>query len=111
MIVLSATSGAIVIGAPVGIKSASFSFAFSLTTRIMKKLLKTTQNKIKKHNKIVIVARNKLNSIESTISKVLIGNEISHEDFTTTIGEERNYRELKEIIKLMKCQRSDIERN
>ena len=54
LIVLSATSGsisiasfAIVIGAPVGIASASFSFAFSITTGIVKKLLKATQNKKK----------------------------------------------------------------
>ena len=56
----------------------------------MKKLLKTTQNKKEKHNKIVMLARSKLNSIESTISKALLDNEISHEDFTTIINEERN---------------------
>ena len=40
----------------------------------------------------------KLNSIESTISKGLIDHEISHENFTTIINEERHYRELNEII-------------
>ena len=35
--------------------------------------------KRKKHNKIVILARNKLNSIESKISEAWINNEISHE--------------------------------
>ena len=35
----------------------------------------------------------------------------SHEDFTTIINEERNYRELKQSIRIMKSQRSDIERN
>ena len=34
-----------------------------------------------------MLARNKLNSIENTISKVLIDNGLSHEDFTTTINE------------------------
>ena len=78
LIVLSATSGSIsiasfatVIGAPVEIASASFNFAFLISTGIVKKkMLKTTQNK-KKHNKIVILARSKLNSIESKISKAL----------------------------------------
>ena len=72
LIVLSVKSGSIsiasfatVIGAPAGILSVSFSFAYSTTTRIVKKLLKTTQNKKKKHNKIVMLARSKLNSIES----------------------------------------------
>ena len=118
LIVLSETSGSIsiasfatVVEAPVGIPSASFSFAFSITTGIVKKFLKTTQNKKKKHNKIFMLARRKLNSIEIKISEALINNEISHEDFITIINEERNYRELKASIKMMKSQRSDTEKN
>ena len=82
---LSIASFATVIGAPVGIASASFSFAFSITTGIVKTLLKTRGNKKGKYNIIVMLARSKLNSIESKISKALINNEISHEDFTTII--------------------------
>ena len=81
LIVLSETSSGIsiasfatVIGVPVGIASASFSFAFSLTTGIIKKLLKTTRNKKKKHNEIFMLARSKSNSIESKISEALIDN-------------------------------------
>ena len=73
----------------------------------MKKLLKTTRNKRKKHNKIVMLARSKLNGIESKISKALMNNQISHEDFMTIINEERNYRELKEIIRMMKGQEDE----
>ena len=62
--------------------SASCSPAFSITTGIVKKLLKTRRNK-KKHNKIVVLARSKLKSIESKISEAMINNEISHEDFMT----------------------------
>ena len=58
-------------------------------------MLKTTQNKKKKHNKIIILARSKCNSIESKISKALINNKISHEDYMTIINWERNYWELK----------------
>ena len=47
------------------------------------------QKKKKKHNKIVMLARSKLNSIESKISEALINNEISHEDFMTIINEEK----------------------
>ena len=89
LIVLSVTTGSIsiasfatVIGAPVGMMSASCSLAFSITTGFVKKFLKTTRNKKKKHNKIVMLARSKLNSIESKISEALINNEISHEDFS-----------------------------
>ena len=62
------------------------------------------------HNKIVMLARSKLNSIESKISEALINNKISHEDFMTIINEEKNYRELKESIRMMKSQRSDTEK-
>ena len=51
-----------------------------------------------------MLAKRKLNTTERTISKSLIENEISHEDFTTITNEERNYRELKESIRIMKSQ-------
>ena len=117
LIVLSVTTGSIsiasfatVIGKRVGMVSASFSLAFSISTGIIKKLLKTTRNKKKKHNKIVMLARSKLNSIESKISEALINNEISHEDFMTILNEEKKYRELKESIRMMNSQRSDVEK-
>ena len=78
---ISIASFATIIGAPVGIVSASFILAFSISTGTIKKLLQTTRNKKKKHNKVVMLARSKLNSIESKISEALINNEISHEDF------------------------------
>ena len=56
----------------------------------MKKLLKTTKNKKKNHDKIFMLARSKLNSIESKISEALIKNEFSQEDFITIINEEKN---------------------
>ena len=81
LIVLSVTTGSIsialfaaVIGATIGMASASFSLAFLILTGIVKKLLKTTRNKKKKHNTIVMLARSKLNSIESKISEALINN-------------------------------------
>ena len=71
---------------------------------VQKKLLKATRNKKKKHNKSFMLARNKLNSIESKISEVLINNQVSHEDFITIINEERKYRESKNSIRMMKGQ-------
>ena len=52
----------------------------------------------------------KLNSIESKISKALMDNKISHEDFMNILSEERKYRELKEIMRMMNSQRSDAEK-
>ena len=118
LIVLSATSGSLsiasfatVIGAPAGIASARFSISFSIPSGIVKKLLKTTQNKKKNHNKILMSARSKLNSIESKISETLINNEISHKVVMTIINKEKNYREIKESIRLIKSQRNDTEKN
>ena len=97
LIVLSVATGSIsiasfatAIGVPVGIMSASCSLAFSITTGFVKKFLKTIRNKKKKHYKIVVLTRSKLNSIESKISKALMENEITHEDFETIINEEKN---------------------
>ena len=76
----------------------------------VKTFLKTKRNKKKKHNKIVVLARSKLNSIESKISKTLMDNEISQEDFETIINEEKKYQELKESIRIMNSHRSDAEK-
>ena len=108
--IISIASFATVIGGPVGIMSASCSLTFSITTGFVKKFLKTIRNKKKKHNKIVMLARSKLNSIESKISEALINNEISHEDVMTILNEEKKYRELKESIRTMSSQRSDVEK-
>ena len=49
------------------------------------------RNKKKKHNKIAMLARSKLNRIESKIPEALISNEISHEEFMTILNEEKKY--------------------
>ena len=108
---ISIASFATVIGAPIGIISESFSLAFSVSTGLIKILLKTARNKKKKHSKTVMLARSKLNSIESKTSEALINNEIKHEDFMTIIDEEKKYWELKESIRMMNSQRSDAEKN
>ena len=105
LIVLSATTRGIsiclftsVVGAPVGIASASFTLFFSLTTGIVKKLLSIT-NKKKKHNKILMLAKSKLNSIETLISQALIDMEISHEEFVTILKEKDKYEKMKENLR------------
>ena len=88
LIVLSATSKRVSIisftsidGAPVYIANAGFTLIISLTTGIVKKLLDITRNKKEKHDKILMLAKSKLNSIETLISQVVIDMEISHEEF------------------------------
>ena len=57
-----------------------------------------------------MLARSKLNSIEKKVSEALINSEISHKDFMVIINEEKNYRELKDSIRMMNSQRSDAEK-
>ena len=97
---ISIASFASIIRVPTGIIGPSCSFTFSITSGFVKKFLKTITNK-KRHKKIVMLARSKLNSIESKISKALMDNEISHEDFETIINEEKKNRELKESMRMM----------
>ena len=106
LIVLNATTGVVsiclftsVAGAPVGIANASFTLVLSLTTRIVKKLLSTTRNKKKKHDKILMLAKNKLNSTETLISQALIDMEISHEEFITILKEKDKYEKMKDNLR------------
>ena len=97
LIVLSATTGGVsiisftrIIGAPVGIASTSFTLIFSLTTGIIKKLLSITKSKKKKRDKILMLAKSKLDSIETLVSQALIDMEISHEEVNAIIREKKN---------------------
>ena len=106
LIALSATSGGVsiisfmsVFGAPVGIASASFSSIFSLTTGLVKKLLSITRNKKKKHDKILMLAKSKLNIIETLISQALIDMEISHEEFIVIFKKKDKYEKMKKYLR------------
>ena len=103
LIVLCATSGGVsiisfssVIGAPAGIASASFTLIFSLAIGIVKKLLDITRKKNKKHDKILMLAKSKFNSIDTLISQALIDMDISHEEFITILKEKDKYEIMKE---------------
>ena len=87
------------VDAPVGIASASFTLIFSLTAGIVEKLLNTTRNKKKKHNKVFMLAKSKLNSIETLISQALIDMEISHKEFVTILKEKYIYEKMKKKLR------------
>ena len=92
-------SYATVVGAPVGITSAGFTIVFSLARGVIKKLLKTTRSKKKKHDKILMLAKSKHNSIETLVSKALIDMEIGDKEFITILKEKDKYEEMKENIR------------
>ena len=106
LIVLSATSGGVsiisfasIVEAPVGIASASITLFFSLTTGIVKILLNITRNKKKKHDKVLMLTKSKLNSIENLVSQALIDMEISHGEFVTILKEKDKYEKMKDNLK------------
>ena len=72
---------------------------FSPTTGIIKKSLSITRNKKKKHDKILMLAKSKLNSIETLISQALIDMDISHEEFVTILKEKDKYEKMKENLR------------
>ena len=88
-----------VVGAPAGVASASLTLIFSLTTGIIKKLLSITRNKKKKHDKILMLAKSKLDSIETLVSQALTDIEISHEEFNAIIREKQKYERMKENVR------------
>ena len=78
---LSIASHATIVGIPVGIAGASLTLIFTVATGVVKKSLNITRKKKKKHNKIIALARSKLNIIETLISQALTDFNISHKSF------------------------------
>ena len=70
---------------------------FTIGTGISKSLLKLTKKRKKKHNKIVVLAKNKLNMIDTLLSSALNDSEISHEEFTNIINEVNIYENIKRL--------------
>ena len=78
---LSIASHATIVGIPVGIAGSSLTLIFTISTRINKSLLQLTKKRKKKHNKIMELAQNKLNMIDTLLSSVLNDSKISVKNF------------------------------
>ena len=103
---LNLVSYASVVGTPAGIAGSSLSLIFTIGTGISKSLLKVTKKRKKKHNKIIALAKNKLNTIDN-VSSALNDSEIRHEEFTNIITETNIYENIKELtIELSEEERS-----
>ena len=91
---LSIASYATVVGIPAGIAAASLTLIFTIKIGVVKTFLNITRKKKKKHNKIIALARSKLNIIENLISQALTDFEITHEEFLKIIYEKNNYEQM-----------------
>ena len=107
---LSIASYASVVGTPAGIAGSSLTLIFTIGTGISKSLLEVTKKRKKKHNKIIALAKNKLNAIDTLLSSALNDSEISHDEFTNIITETNIYENIKENIKELTTESSEEEK-
>ena len=73
-------------------------------------MLKLTKKRKKKHNKIIVLAKNKLNMIDTLLSTALNDSKISHEEFTNIINEANIYENIKENVKELTIEPSSLKR-
>ena len=73
-------------------------------------MLKLTKKRKKRHNKIIVLAKNKLNMIDTLLSSALDDSERSHEEFTDIINETNIYENIKENIKELTIEPRSLER-
>ena len=62
-------------------------------------ILNLTRNKKKKQNKILMLAKSKLNSNENLIPQALIDMDISHEEFDAILNEKDKYEKMKDNLR------------
>ena len=78
---VSISAFASLVGIPIGITSSAIGLNICAVTAAIKKYKSMIKKKKKKHDKIVFLAKSKLNSIEVLISKALNDSNISHDGF------------------------------
>ena len=108
---LSIASYTSVVGTPAGIAGSSLTLIFTIGTGISKSLLNVTKKRKKKYNKIIVLAKKKLNMIDTLLSSALNDSEISHEEFTNIINEANIYENIKENIKELTIEPSALARS
>ena len=99
---ISNSAFAFLLGIPIEITSSEIGLKICAIPAVIKKYESITKKKKKKHEKVVLSAKPKLNSIEVLISKALINLVISHDDFILINLALKKYNEMKEEIKSLK---------
>ena len=117
LIILSARTGEVSIisfttiaGAPVGKASGNFTLMFSLSIGLIKNWSNITIKKLEKHDKPLMLAKSKLNSIDTLISQALIDMDISHEEFITILKERDRYEIMKGNLRVKNGESYEIMR-
>ena len=96
---VSISAFASLVDIPVGITSSAVGINICAITAEIKKYKSMIKKKKKNHDKIVLLVKDKLNTIEVLISKSLINSYISHAEFVSVNNVWREYNEMKKEIK------------
>ena len=106
LILASAIAGCIsisafvsLLGIPIGITSSVVGLKICAVTAGIQMYKSIVKKKKKKHDKMVLLAKTKLNSIEVLISKALIHSNISHDDFVLINNVLKEFDKMKKEIK------------
>ena len=84
----------------VGITSSAVGIKIYAITAGIKKYKSVIKKKKKKHDKIVLLGKAKLDTMEVLISRSLINSYISHDEFVSVNNVLREYNEMKEETKI-----------
>ena len=87
------------VGIPIGITSSAIGLKICVITAGIKNYKSIMKKKRKKHDKIVMSAKSKINKIEVLISKALIDSDISHDEFILINNVLKEFYDTKEEIK------------
>ena len=96
---ISISAFASLLGIPIGITSSAIGLKICAITAGIKKYKSIIKKKKKKHDKIVLLAKSKLNSIEVLISKALIDSNISHDEYVLINNVPKECYDMKEEMK------------
>ena len=97
IILVSTVTGCVCVR--VGISSSAVGMKICAITAGIKKFKSVIRKKKKKHNRIVLLGKSKLDTIEVLLSKALIDSYIKHDEFVSVDSMLREYNETKEVMK------------
>ena len=106
LIVISTITGCVSIsdftplaGILIGITSSAIGFKICVITAWIEKYKSIDKKKKKNHDKIILLAHSKLNSIEVLISEALTDSNINHDEFVLINNVLKEFYDIKEDIK------------
>ena len=109
LILTSAVTGCVsisafssLVGLPIGTASSAVALKICTITAGIKKYKSIIKKKRKKHDKIVLLVKTKLKTIQVLISRALIDSYISHDEFVSENDILKEYDYMKKAIKILK---------